>query len=440
MMGSFLRTGNYPIEANYIFSSIDELTNWANDPENKAILHEGLLKIVKEDPQSLYWVVEENEELKFVKLIDNISINTIDSQFEELINKLNQEIEDRKSNDISIWGTDDINTLPIDYNNIVKIISALQECLGQSESLKEVVGTTDDNISEYLQTLDYKNLTEVSQTLKETKDNLQKLQTYTVTRDHNLQQELDQIQVGVGLSGDGSYNADQETNYLKEATSIMNSLRILDSLLKKALNNSGGTNIDYEDRISKLETTMIKMEYVTQSQYDALTNKDHLTNYAILNNGKIVKMYTGIYEWDICKLWADDLNPTPQSNIMYYGYIVDDTLSSYNKITQDIINTNVALGNLKVSNASSLSKTSIGIVPSGAWMFIAVPQSTQYLPTKDNGIGQKVKFDVDDDIEAGNPDKILETNGNVILNLSNSNYLVFGEYSTIEGERFIYID
>ena len=125
---------------------------------------------------------------------------------------------------------------------------------------------------------------------------------------------------------------------------------------------------------------------------------------------------------------------------MYYGYIVGDTLSSYNKITQDIINTNVALGNLKVSDASSLNKTSIGIVPSGAWMFIAVPQSTQYLPTKDNGIGQKVKFDVDDDIEAGNPDKILETNGNVILNLSNSNYLVFGEYSTIEGERFIYID
>ena len=45
--------------------------------------------------------------------------------FEELINKLNQEIEDRKSNDISIWGTDDINTLPIDYNNIVKIIKLI---------------------------------------------------------------------------------------------------------------------------------------------------------------------------------------------------------------------------------------------------------------------------------------------------------------------------
>ena len=36
----------------------------------------------------------------------------------------------------------------------------------------------------------------------------------------NLQTELDQTQVGVGLSGDGAYNPDKETYYLKDATSV----------------------------------------------------------------------------------------------------------------------------------------------------------------------------------------------------------------------------
>jgi hypothetical protein len=55
---------------------------------------------------------------------------------------------------------------------------------------------------------------------------------------------LDQTQVGVGLSGDGSYNADNETHYLKNATSVMNALKILDGLINEAINNC---NIEVQD-------------------------------------------------------------------------------------------------------------------------------------------------------------------------------------------------
>ena len=61
------------------------------------------------------------------------------------------------------------------------------------------------------------------------------MKTDLESTDKNLQSELDNTQIGVGLSGDGSYNADQETYYLKDATSIMNALKTLDSLMYEAL-------------------------------------------------------------------------------------------------------------------------------------------------------------------------------------------------------------
>ena len=46
VMGSFLRTGNYPLEANYIFPTEIDLLTFYEDPINKATLHKGLLKVV----------------------------------------------------------------------------------------------------------------------------------------------------------------------------------------------------------------------------------------------------------------------------------------------------------------------------------------------------------------------------------------------------------
>ena len=52
--GSFVRNGEYPLEANYIFNSTDELKQW--EEENRKYLHEGLFKVVVEDNlQTLYW-------------------------------------------------------------------------------------------------------------------------------------------------------------------------------------------------------------------------------------------------------------------------------------------------------------------------------------------------------------------------------------------------
>lgn len=94
--GSFVRVANYPLEANYIFSSEAELKSFFENPLNKVTLHKGLLKVVaNESEQSLYWVVEKDENLEFEKLIENISLDNI----KQLIEDLQQEVADRTEAD-----------------------------------------------------------------------------------------------------------------------------------------------------------------------------------------------------------------------------------------------------------------------------------------------------------------------------------------------------
>ena len=305
MMGSFIRTGNYPMEANYIFPTEAALKEFYNDPINATTLHKGLLKIVEnggDGKQALYWVVKKqtNDDLEFVKLIENIDIDTIDEQLEELQNKLEEEIRNRKNGETAIWGTNDPTNVPEELNSLLDLATAVTNLTKEVQDfrksfkaeIKATVGTQEDDIVSYLKTLPYESLTEAANALNKflnttdtdsnqinTLPELQLfLEGYTDTQklrhvlldlqaeilgnplptqefrtlraiedfvriskadseatDKNIQSELDNTQIGVGLSGDGSYNADKETYYLKDATSIMNALKVLDSLMYEAI-------------------------------------------------------------------------------------------------------------------------------------------------------------------------------------------------------------
>lgn len=308
MMGSFIRGGNFPLEADYIFATEEALKEFYNDPVNNAILHKGLLKIVENDGngnQALYWVTKKqtNDELEFTKLIVGTDINSIYDQLQTLEANLNKEIEDRKEADTAIWGTTDTSSVPDDLNSLNDLANAVTQIREDIEDLratdetlktelKATVGTLDTDIVEYLKTLPYQSLTETAnalnkflntfneettkidtlpqllyfldgytdtdklstllndlwnkiegeqlpsddfQTLREIEVFVKNLAQWCKDRTNNLQTELDQTQVGVGLSGDGSYSPDKETYYLQDATSVMNALKTLDGLMHEAL-------------------------------------------------------------------------------------------------------------------------------------------------------------------------------------------------------------
>lgn len=170
IMGSFIRTGDYPIEANYIFSSEEELKAFYTDELNNTTLHKGLLKIVSsEDSQTLYWVVEVGGELQFKPLIQEGSIDKLFDRLAQIRNNLNQEISDRENSILEIVGTNDMSEFHNQLDNLLAISNAVvnlqEQSAKHSNILSAIVGTEEENILEYLKSLDYNNLSDISNLL-----------------------------------------------------------------------------------------------------------------------------------------------------------------------------------------------------------------------------------------------------------------------------------
>lgn len=297
IMGSFIRTGDYPIEANYIFSSEEELKAFYTDELNNTTLHKGLLKIVSsEESQTLYWVVEVGGELQFKPLIQEGSIDKLFDRLAQIRNDLNQEISDRENSILEIVGTNDMSEFHNQLDNLLAISNAVvnlqEQSAKHSNILSAIVGTEEENILEYLKSLDYNNLSDISNLLHKFFDTvddsdsqintLQELQKFL----RDLQTELDQTQVGVGLSKDGSFSPDQETNYLKSTTSIMDALKTLDVFIAKALKTS---------KLVPIETNTVSItvsEDVNNSNISANAKVSNGSDIIVNNDGLYTKLST----------------------------------------------------------------------------------------------------------------------------------------------------
>lgn len=313
--------------------------------------------------QSLWWVTKKqtNDELEFTKLIDSTSVESL----EELAEKLEKEIYDRQVADDAIYGSSDHTVVPEDLNSLLKIaeaIAKLREAIEDVDTIKEelkaTVGTELDDIREYLKTLDYQSLTAVSKelhrflatrepdtdsidtfpelldflagfkdtdvlqdvldalivdimgdplptepfrTLRGIEDFVREFKAQSENTDANLQTELDQTQVGVGLSGDGAYNPDKETYYLKDATSVMNALKILDSLINEAINNC---NLEVEDT-NTVDLTINKQTTKTVLSADVKISTNDGNGIQAKNDGLFYKLETE-YENGILTVKVND--------------------------------------------------------------------------------------------------------------------------------------
>lgn len=198
IIASFRRSGPFPIELDYVFENEAALKEFYNKPEEQAILHKGLLKIVEDDGngnQALYWVTRKktNDELEFTKLVTSNTGETI----EDLILRLDQEIKDRANADDAIWGTRYHIDIPDDLNSLKDIADEITK------------------IRTHLSNLDSEDI------------NLH-------DRIDNLQEELDSTQTGAGLNEDGTYSPNQKTHFLRKTVSITDALAVLDEMLEKS--------------------------------------------------------------------------------------------------------------------------------------------------------------------------------------------------------------
>lgn len=143
-MGSFSRTSSYPLEANYIFTTVADLRNFYTQSINATTLHKGLLKIVENDGdgnQALYWVQNINGSLGFTKLLSGDILSQIDS----LSKKVAKEIQDRSNMDKAIYGVNDPLLLPSDRNSLKALSDAIDTL--KTDLVKTITATNSDVIN-----------------------------------------------------------------------------------------------------------------------------------------------------------------------------------------------------------------------------------------------------------------------------------------------------
>lgn len=306
-----------------------------------------------------------NDELEFTKLIDSTSVESLEKLAEKLEKEIyDRQVADDAiygSSDHTVV-PEDLNSLLKIAEAIAKLREAIEEDGGKVDTIKEelkaTVGTELDDIREYLKTLDYQSLTAVSKelhrflatrepdtdsidtfpelldflagfkdtdvlqdvldtlvadimgdplptepfrTLRGIEDFVREFKAQSENTDANLQTELDQTQVGVGLSGDGAYNPDKETYYLKDATSVMNALKILDSLINEAINNC---NLEVEDT-NTVDLTINKQTTKTVLSADVKISTNDGNGIQAKNDGLFYKLETE-YENGILTVKVND--------------------------------------------------------------------------------------------------------------------------------------
>lgn len=328
-LGSFLRNGNFPLEADYIFSSEEALKEFYSDPTKKVTLHKGLLKIVAQDnKQILYWVVQEGEELQFTKLIEANSISEIQASLNDLVEALIQEIQDRKDAISEVYGTNNPTELPEQLSNIKKIIEALQELqntVAYKEELKAVVGTEQDNIPNYLSTLDYQNITQLSEKLadflkgQDPEVTLREIQQIIKNRIDNLQRELDTTQAGVGLNGDGSFDQInmKNTTYLDGTTSVIEALKALDREMSTLVVDAFVQDAYYDTTTEEIVLTFITKQDKTKTIRISMTDLIREWEPDNTHPDRVIELYREeVHGGGADKLSADVRLSTSPSNIL----------------------------------------------------------------------------------------------------------------------------
>ena len=85
---------------------------------------------------------------------------------------------------------------------------------------------------------------------------------------------------------------------------------------------------------------------------------------------------------------------------------------------------------VKAVSAERIGKVSVGNVPVGALVIVAIPAIYKFTVTKDNGLGGKVAFRTDGVVGANGADVVFD----------DTQYKIYGEMLLTDGELFVHID
>lgn len=328
MLGSFVRTGNYPLEANMVFETEREMKDFYAIPANAATMYEGMIRIVNKGEipeidadgnivgtaigQQMWWCVRNKTtnllELKEFKMTyevtrDNLDdavkslqqyIDNLDTSINNLIQVRVQGLEDEDTRQAAMIATCQAKETDIydilkawfgepfaDYAeflsklnsqkyksfeelsnylwNFCNTASDLNLPISNFKDVKNFLSgfVSGQNLYDIINNMiigsgtpqtGYTNLNEIAQQIIRVETSLtQSLADELV--------EINNIENGVGLDGNGSYQADPNTNYIQSARSVANALHILDAQMKVAIDKINGISTNNIDSCVELQVT-----------------------------------------------------------------------------------------------------------------------------------------------------------------------------------------
>ena len=121
----------------------------------------------------------------------------------------------------------------------------------------------------------------------------------------------------------------------------------------------------------------------------------------------------------------------PEDAMTRYGYIPYEIhkglFVSYEDITVDLIKDEATV--MQAIDPVPMGEVSMGEIPEFALIIVLVPLLAELSVKKNNGMGSRVQFD----------ESVSGANG-ISFMMDNIEYLLFGEFATVSGERLIFID
>lgn len=119
--------------------------------------------------------------------------------------------------------------------------------------------------------------------------------------------------------------------------------------------------------------------------------------------------------------------PKPEVAYIFYGKFIDQ-IASFDELTPEML---LSPENTIISvSAGKMGKTPISGITPGDKVLVLIPDDYGMVATKDNGLGGKVPFDT----------SIMGCNGEKQIAVDNTTYDIYGEFMTVGGELFIYVD
>lgn len=110
---------------------------------------------------------------------------------------------------------------------------------------------------------------------------------------------------------------------------------------------------------------------------------------------------------------------------MFYG-VLAGPIKSFCEVTMEMLNNEKGVISTRPGERPNIS---LGNVPQGSYIVVAVPALYNYVVTKDNGFGGKVAFD----------ESIIGANG-IDIKFEGIAYRIYGEFVLVGGPRHISIE